>query len=587
MSSHYSRIARRLALCLLYGVFVLGPQLGMYDPWRTNNVPTRNILFSILDNLGDIAIHGYLPSGSLIFETDEDKLCLALFVSLLAAVHCAVEESDKLALLRPRSLACVVDLIGFIMSTSNARIPSLPLYLDVNTIPQHILLLWGNTVPWCWSLIEDERRIDVEYIYVVTSTWLCYTDKSEQADRIPSKFSMPSTVFQNPSCTLKALYGVMKKVSASLEKSQEKILRKRKVLIILSRSCWMTTKALRHCSKIIPSELMNAVWCCLTKIFFSLEVWYDVFAVQDIILETLCELSSNILYSNNGPPFQEDIATNMVEQAIINATSCLRTHCCNVRAMLNAKTLLAFLAMSWYAGVDLKLSKDIISSFTKAIMDLFTEEGTQSVAFEILVDTFLLALAMGKKIQNFDDSILLKMAGSSMRSNLLRAACLSSFMITRLHAPRTIFWTEALAYLADVFLLILNEENREIDDALAISICPTLCRALIGGVESEIVSYSNCLTQSPWMESMYYRLTTLIDVENSADHPFRLALYSRVKRYVQRLIHLLRDCLNASNQLLMEHASCGRAIRTDDRSCRNLYYYRRYPNSQLLMLFDP
>lgn len=58
---------------------------------------------------------------------------------------------------RPHTLACLLDLIKIVMYPGDTIIPNLDL-------AQNILLRWGGTVPWCWSVWDDQRVADAAFI---------------------------------------------------------------------------------------------------------------------------------------------------------------------------------------------------------------------------------------------------------------------------------------------------------------------------------------------------------------------------------------------------------------------------------------
>lgn len=205
-SSNSSPAAKRIALCLLFAVYVIGPQLEVtksdpwaYDRWiflRFLNNKIVKTLFSplpatVLTNIyiGARHLSAQKPSLSDSPSTIQERINAALLISLFAVrfllrIRYPVDKlsiwriqmtdnevkSRNLAVigssrLRPDGYGYLLELIKIIINEDVATCtPSENL-----DVPQTILLRWGNAVPWSWSTWDDLRVANTEYIHVMVS----------------------------------------------------------------------------------------------------------------------------------------------------------------------------------------------------------------------------------------------------------------------------------------------------------------------------------------------------------------------------------------------------------------------------------
>lgn len=75
----------------------------------------------------------------------------------------STDSSMKLSQLRPEGLGYLLDLIRIVMLNEDE---SQPIYIPENLdVPQIILLLWGDAVPWSWSIWDDQRIANIEDVH--------------------------------------------------------------------------------------------------------------------------------------------------------------------------------------------------------------------------------------------------------------------------------------------------------------------------------------------------------------------------------------------------------------------------------------
>ncbi|KDR85134.1 hypothetical protein GALMADRAFT_324437 [Galerina marginata CBS 339.88] len=179
-SHNFSPAAKRIALSLLFAVYVMGPQLTFFGSWQRPRYgdtawpkPDASLAFKpqkedLLDCLLIAArqMSSQMQAPSASFDCHGERTSMAMLISLFSVIYDVPDPNTRTlrtVQLRPEGLYYLLDLIWIVIGTENNSF----LPLEELDLPQIILLRWGDSVPWSWSIWTDERNANTEHLRLV------------------------------------------------------------------------------------------------------------------------------------------------------------------------------------------------------------------------------------------------------------------------------------------------------------------------------------------------------------------------------------------------------------------------------------
>lgn len=100
------------------------------------------------------------------------------------------EETKSPPPFRPHTLSTLLRLIGLVMYPHETAISDFASPLEKLDAAQTILVRWGETVPFCWTVWDDQRIAHTEYI--VHLVYICFDSRHKRVanDRADSDLAL-------------------------------------------------------------------------------------------------------------------------------------------------------------------------------------------------------------------------------------------------------------------------------------------------------------------------------------------------------------------------------------------------------------
>lgn len=165
--NHVSPASKRLIIRLLFGAFVIQPDLDGSQDTSTAHLPP-DILPALEAIIEEYVVFDAVTGSPIIFKDELDR---AFFLNLYATVQSAVQRSssdlaDNRVICKPYIESHLLALIDSILYPKDKR-PNSAL------MSAHAVCFgWGKLVPWTWETWVDRRCANTESVTAVTLRWL-------------------------------------------------------------------------------------------------------------------------------------------------------------------------------------------------------------------------------------------------------------------------------------------------------------------------------------------------------------------------------------------------------------------------------
>ncbi|KAJ7357155.1 hypothetical protein DFH08DRAFT_851184 [Mycena albidolilacea] len=473
-SGHASPAAKRLALRLTFGAFVLGPSLCT----KSDGMPYG--ILEVLDRcISQTRATGFSASRVGDQLAIQERLNFAMIVTLYATASRQHRNFDNASQLRPHSVGGLLNVVQHVLhpddSVSSLQFAAPPEYLDP---AQMVLLRWGDTVSWCWETWDDHRTANAESVIFLTSIWLRHSD-------VDHSFTVSTA---SSIAILRVLHQlVLSTISAgSLSMS------------LTSRACFFAVKSMKHwlwCPKEDERWIVSGFCKCLLSLFVLLAAENDEeVAVHDYILEALSFADADTLHicmahvkEDNALRFAARLHERFVRVQNLVSGSLAQPQTLKLDLV---RCTLSFAVIVWFSKTNGCLLREPVSSLLSNVTKILLQEGSPSLVSKILGHTILTASSAAKKDLPFADEnreYLWQFATTSSAHELSIASSFAHYIITS-ELCDSLFCAEAWRYLAEVLLLILKHQYIDEQEPLALLTCPTLCGALIRLLQADAAS---------------------------------------------------------------------------------------------------
>ncbi|KAF8622240.1 hypothetical protein AX15_007179 [Amanita polypyramis BW_CC] len=486
-SHNSSPAAKRVALRLLYTVYVLGSQLNDYDPWIATDADTEEFASTCLQMLNQAhsAVHGTLPI---------DNAQVAVHLAILISLFSSVRQSDNFKVdieeVRPLSLSCLLEAMQAIIMY-DIEAPVIYVAFPRNQLNPGLTMLmrWGNFFPWCWLLWDDNRIAGFECIVYSSTTWLSQL-----------KYQYDDTVLFQADSMQRLYYFIQKHPYSSLRMLLQIILhaidylrgqenRGRLPLIfisVVSKSCWAIGRIMTSGTDV--GRYMSSICSCMLNVFLCLHENADLEAivVKEMTLESLVHVDDPTFRNHlkNVLAIMPCAIQVMVDNAIATAKSALTgtTEGSTVEGRISlVRDTVNFLVICWHKGCEncalrgpsstlLNLTADLALAGFPLSQDLICCLWT---ALAVVSAYPNLAADMGAERRNeLTDRVV-----TENNTSLIVVVSFANYIAAAKPDMGTLRYAEAWNYLSGTFLMVLRGDFPEEEDLITL-VAPAICYAL-------------------------------------------------------------------------------------------------------------
>ncbi|KAF8167962.1 hypothetical protein B0H34DRAFT_39411 [Crassisporium funariophilum] len=525
-SSCYSSAAKRLALWLSFGAYVMGPQLKrtQLDPWSQDSPSPTDVLSNLNQAAGQISARS-TPSRE---HTLHDRISAAMVLSLFSCADREVKHhnnrSPVSSSLRPKGFGCLLDLIRIVLNQD------LQSYAPLETldVAQMILLRWGAVTPWSWSTWGDHRVGNSECLLSLTSTWLYHLDSpflpGFDLDSKSEFFGMDLhfALIEDIGASSKMVSYLLQHLVQGICLSKPAKTISSGVRRVIGKLCWAVVQLLQ--ANIVHDEhLIESSVCCqsILLVFCCLGISEDDLFIKHLILEALALTHSSLLAislrhllqvkpSSLLPHLDQATRQSLV---VVDSGDNTRVH---DHELHSTRLLIEFLAILMQSDAEITMLQEIISSYLHAIVEIMNKRGSESLQARILRDPFLITFSIYRKRSTMkafskdDDQTIWNLMSLSKKPDIRSASAFAHYLLASNQLHDALSCHEAWDRLRDVMITIVRHQVREEEEPLALLCSTTICCGLTHLIRSSKPLTRQRLLSSPWTTSMCLALEKLI-----------------------------------------------------------------------------
>ncbi|OCH96529.1 hypothetical protein OBBRIDRAFT_8420 [Obba rivulosa] len=560
ISSRYaSPAAKRLGLRILFGAYILGPELEASGPRASDGLEESDFLCCL-----QLHVEGLTVVDVVINPMDalEVKVNYAMLVALFATAD--LERAKKSAKpYRPHTDSSLLRLLCAIMScdrSSGPLQPTLDPYSKLDAA-QHMVIDASHVVPWSWSVWNDPRMEGFHAIEFMTVNWLhsrgTSTSEMSAEDWMERwEEELAPDLLQDCQNSVLVILRIIAHACFSLSATHNTSTHG--MLDVLSKCSWAVSRflSLRELDVRLEIELS----CCLCKLYMLLQdskVELDNMVIQGLVsLDTeTFQGAIQSLYND-----KQVIVTSWLEERMRRVRVSIADR--ETRRSLSGpdyrsiRQLLQFVTMISYNDIIECFFGDAISAFLRALVHWMASVPSNAACSATLRDALILCLAVMKVTSSSSDpddvhisavdEAVWELAVRSPRSDLLVASTFATYIIQT--CPSTgnlpVAFTEAWSYLNDVLLLVISRQFFDEAEPLALLVCNSVCTALDILLKYPETNNAKCFLSSPWTTSLYVGLEAVLSQGQLREEPYFKFLNTRL---VSSTEGLMRDIIRTLN----------------------------------------
>ncbi|RDX56001.1 hypothetical protein OH76DRAFT_587645 [Lentinus brumalis] len=514
-SDYVSPAAYRLCLCLLFGTFVMAPQLS--DQSIVIERAERNALLRALQaRLKRIVTkRNQGIANTLVDAGEQERIALAIFVSLYAIAESDGDRGPE-SPGRPQTQAALLEMIQAILRPEPSLSPQSLITppADANTAIA-ILVRWGCTLPWAWRTWEDVRLHNSEVTEHLTAAWLHNLDIHSNEVFIAHAVEywdadLVTALQVEPRAALSMMLRLLFCTLCAVKDATPGHLSD-PVLNVLLKICWST----RYLLQIV--EVDNASSTALLGIICNLFVLLSdgrlELGIKDLIIEIMSMSTATglrgavMVISDPKSEFTSNLdrRLNLISRYVLGCAykACELIHddrlysdggCCGTVTFADLRTVkqaIQLLTLMWTSGTSPRSVPQSAQRFLAALVNWLGDLKSDSEAWRVLGDAFIGIVAILEQRRAdptfaaidrcWDELAVWRLAREADPNELPLASSFALYVGTMAHLRHTddLFCAEAWDYFRDVLLLILTSDYEGPDEPLALLIAPSICTALI------------------------------------------------------------------------------------------------------------
>ncbi|GJE86022.1 LIM domain-containing protein [Phanerochaete sordida] len=463
-SEHASPAAVRLALHLLYAVYVIKPHLSGASNETNKCSPSRSLLHALQSYI-------HRRHDSLVLD---QRVAEAMAVSLFAAADMALDKAEQ-SPFRPHTQATLLGLM-------HAALPPLETGQDVlspviRPQPQLTALCGcGSTVEWSWAIWDDERINDYDVVLRLTATWLYHLGSSDS----PSSWGPPllDALAKNPDAATIVIAALLRR--AKTQALSSRILSDDVTDVV--HKCTQAAAWLVNACEDIGHGLCYNISKAASGLFVLLGDTAGELKVKDIVIELLSYVPPN-LFSDSISELSREARLNLknrlddklraLRKAPVEWTSSQR------RA---ATQLLQFITLTSHAALAVTTcfhSQCLVSFFKQVIAWFASPEAAQAdesprllqalLTALLIAEPSILELDMDRRTHSWTDEDIWALAIDFKCHGVLTKAAFASFVIASLPRRKcdALWHAMALDCLRDFLFELTTLQHADEDETLS------------------------------------------------------------------------------------------------------------------------
>ncbi|KAJ8702779.1 hypothetical protein PTI98_001466 [Pleurotus ostreatus] len=546
-----SPAAKRIVSRLLFGVFVIRPQLHECNPWDSRTTTPLQMMEIISGFLRQIDMNRPLVGW---FELQERiTQCILVVLFTLADLDNRRQISQSGAPVspwKPRTLGIMLEMIECNIlqpKTGGAVGPA-----DELDVAQTILLRWGSTIPWSWMVWRDLRIAGAECIVQLTLEWLCRLEQP-LFHGVPSLSHWTSDVTPHIEASPPAAKAIMMHVltvhMANLSPSTSAHSSHTEVSLGIFKCCWillhLTKQGLLNLDSSdarLPSDL------CTIFLELFVSSGNDAppnIATKALILEALAladadtwAICMEIVKGKKELNFiaRLDDQLSLTRRAIKGA----QEESLNDVEMNEVKMLLTFLGIMWHNKCNGYVHRQTVSPFLSTLLSArWSRESVLPELHDSLLTT--LSIMESRRAETafpdvdpyWEDDTVWNLALEAGSCNITVTLAFSQYILSTKRLCDPLTNAEAWSHLRDSMLLILSQQFLQEEEALALIAAPVICQALC------LILLNNdqaAKLHSPWTTNLLKELKSLLARSIDDNVNYTSLLRDRMSIVGQRLL---------------------------------------------------
>ncbi|KAL1726898.1 hypothetical protein EV714DRAFT_276093 [Schizophyllum commune] len=481
-SAAMSPAARRLAIRLLYGAFVLSEGR---DGHGTDNAPPVDLLPALSAFL-DYSEHER-ASGPGLQERMTSGMVFALY-----AVADSLKPDDGHRLMRPRTLGRMLELARTV--------------LHCDTIAESIfgpcrfqdqamkLLLRDRVIMWCWRTWQDNRVADFETVVAMTAAWLRHVAHLDG--------NIMRKAEEKPEVCCAAMLHVLHHALAFIRGDTTDLLEVAyKAIYIVNHVCRQPG--------LIP---MQAPEMCRVglRIFVALKDDEDELRVKDAAIEMLALVDVDVLRVALEQardnlrlrfPNSVDEAVSRSRRLLPPLDSSISDDAINLRPVI---TTVQLLTLIWHSGARGCLIRYTAAHLLALLVERLSSAPPGAPIIITLTDAVFAALAAAERAELREDeadAAAWTLGARVGREAIGVAGAFAQYILATKRLPAPLLCAQAADAIRDALLLVMRRHFLNIEEPLALLVAPALCAALMRLTDSS-VAMSRYMLSSPWTITM-------------------------------------------------------------------------------------
>ncbi|KAF9044860.1 hypothetical protein BDZ89DRAFT_1127884 [Hymenopellis radicata] len=518
-SQHASPAAKRIGIRLLFATCITLPSVILVVEDEIKLI-RRRLLEPLRQCVLNTVTGGFRANYSSDPIVEQERINFAMMITLYAAAETELDRCSKPVLEQPHTLSCLLDLLHVVMFPDDvvtSLIVSTPL-TELDTA-QRIVVDRYDTLYWLWRTWDDLRLANTEIVSLTTAAWLYHTPHL-----LPSVLECETRPSENdPRLAGNAILHVLFHYLSFLKSHPANVERNTRLLHIMSETLLdlLREDACHHRHQVCNRE-------DLCTVFYELWVYIgdadDELSVKETLVEALVLFDTTVMNSSI-LKLIKDISIDFMERVNSLLGRCMQP----LTSRRQLKSTLDFVVCLRHSNFTAlgHTTHDTAMSLFRIILAGLCE--WPRVTQSHFAATLFVALSQEKKpsrMKVLDQAKLWHIFTTAGPTDLYQAAGFSQMI------------AEAWDCLRDVLLLIIRGRFFGDEEALAILVCPVICRALIHLLRQPH-SHVNFILHSPWTATLLLELQNVVAADAPPLDRQGQVLQSRLRSVAKSLIDAL------------------------------------------------
>ncbi|KAI5897656.1 uncharacterized protein SCHCODRAFT_02146162 [Schizophyllum commune H4-8] len=491
VSAAMSPAARRLAIRLLYGAFVLS---GERENLCEDNAQPADLLPALSAFL-DYSEHERANEQGLQW-----RLTSAMVFALYAVADSHNADGGH-KLMRPRTLGRMLQLARTVLH-GETIVESIFQPCQVQDQATK-LLLRDQIILWCWRTWQDNRVADFETVVAMTAAWLRHVAQlSEDTMR---------KVEEQPEVCCAAMLHVLHHLVPLIRGDATDLLH------IAYRAMYIVNHVCRP-PGLLPTQAPEMCRVGL-RMLVALKDDEDELRVKDAAIEMLALADVDVLrvaleQARDDPilrfPNSVDEAVSRSRRLLPPLDSSILDDNINLRPVI---TTVQLLTLIWHSGARGCLIRYTAAHLLALLVERLSSAPPAAPIVISLADAVFTALAAAERAEPRDDeadTAAWTLGARIGHEAIDVAGAFAQYILATKRLPAPLVCAQAADAIRDALLLVMRRHFLDIEEPLALLLAPALCAALMRLTNSSM-AMSYYMLSSPWTITLVQELQQLLD----------------------------------------------------------------------------